>query len=306
MTADVADISVIVPAYRSAETIGRTLASIAAQTVKPACVIVVDDGSPDGTAEAARAMAGRMNGIDLIVLEQENAGAGAARNRALRSASMEFVAFLDADDAWLPEKIERSMDVLSQTASDLVSHDYVMIKGETESYINCARHFRGQADPFASLFLRGFIATSTIVVRREPIVAAGGFDETLPSGQDFDLWLALTAGRKVKFHVFGEALTRYHVIPGSITSRVASRRRCNLEILGRYGRVTGANVFSSLKTMALRAAIIQVQTMQAYAAQHKWTDALMTVFSTLPTLLSVPGSFRSKAPPRPDYLQEDA
>jgi len=306
MTTDVADVSVIVPAYRSTETIGRTLASIAAQALKPARVIVVDDGSLDGTAEVARGMADRMNGIDLVVLEQENAGAGAARNRALRAASTEFVAFLDADDAWMPEKLDRSMAVLRQTASELVSHDYVMIKGETESYINCARHFQGHADPFASLFLRGFIATSTVVARRAAIITVGGFDETLPSGQDFDLWLALTANHEFRFHVFAEALTRYHVIPGSITSQVANRHRCNLEILGRYGRVTGVNMFTSLKTMAQRAAIIQFQTTQAYAAQHKWTDALVTILLTLPTLLLVLVSFRLKASHRPDCFQEDA
>jgi teichuronic acid biosynthesis glycosyltransferase TuaG len=294
MMATTCDVSVIVPAYRSAQTIGRSLASIAAQTLRPVRVIVVDDGSTDGTAEAANVYAGQMNGIDLVVLQQDNAGAGAARNRALRAATTEFVAFLDADDEWLPDKLERSLSVLRETASDLVSHDYQMINGEMETVINCARHFHDQTDPVRSLYLRGFIATSTVVARRQPIMAVEGFDETLPSGQDFDLWLTLMAEHGVTFHVFSESLTRYYVMSGSITSQVEKRRQCNLEILRRYaGSVRGGKLTALLRTL-----IVQAQSTQAYLAQGKSLDALKTMVVTPFTLMSVLASSQVPSTPR--------
>ena len=104
-----ADVSVIVAAYQAAGTIGRALRSIAGQTLKPREVVVVDDGSSDGTFEAAESEAPNMNGIELRVFKTwENHGAGAARNRAIAESREPTLAFLDADDEWLPEKLERS------------------------------------------------------------------------------------------------------------------------------------------------------------------------------------------------------
>ena len=84
-----ADVSVIIPAYQSADTIGRALRSVAAQTLKPREVIVVDDGSTDCTHDAALAVNDDMNNIDLLVTRQDNAGAGAARNNAIGRARSE-------------------------------------------------------------------------------------------------------------------------------------------------------------------------------------------------------------------------
>lgn len=253
------------PAYQAANTVCRALTSIAAQTLKPVSVIVVDDGSRDDTLGTANTMIDKMGSISLVTIRQENAGAGAARNRALREANSEFVAFLDADDEWIENKLERSMQALRQSQCDLVSHDYLMVRDNQKSaYVNCARHYENSSNPKLSQFLRGYIATSTVVARRRAIVEAGGFDETLRSGQDFDLWLALLVHQNLSFQVFGEALTKYHVTPGSITSQVAMRRHCNLIILHRYARGISSSMVHALKATVLRALIIQIQTIQAY------------------------------------------
>jgi len=231
-----ADVSVVIPAYRARAHIGRALASVAAQTYKPRQVIVVDDGSGDGTFEAAEAMAGQMNGIALVVVRQENRGAGAARNRALGEATATYVAFLDADDEWMPEKIERSMKFFDGAPHLLVAHDYIRTEvNGTEHVIDCASRFRrAPRDPFAGLFRRGFIGTSTVIVRRDAVIAAGGFDDSLATAQDFDLWLKILAIDGATFTVFPEALTRYHVTDGSITSFTARRTACSLRIARRH------------------------------------------------------------------------
>ena len=99
------DVSVIIPAYRSAATIGRALDSVIAQTVKPIEVIVVVDGLADETYQLALNYEKKMGGISFIVLSQQRKGAGAARNKAISEARGKFVAFLDADDEWLIAEI---------------------------------------------------------------------------------------------------------------------------------------------------------------------------------------------------------
>ena len=133
------DISVVIAAYNAADTIGRALASVATQTVKPLEVLVIDDGSADATSEVASAMRNSMNGIELRLFTQQNAGAGAARNRGLAEAKGTFVAFLDADDAWLAGKVERCMSKLDETKDVLVAHDFIRIEASgNEVTINCA------------------------------------------------------------------------------------------------------------------------------------------------------------------------
>ena len=93
-------ISVIIAAYNAAETIAETLASIQIQTLAPLEILVVDDGSQDATARIARALGAR-------VISQTNAGVSAARNRGLAEAKGDWIAFVDADDRWRPERLER-------------------------------------------------------------------------------------------------------------------------------------------------------------------------------------------------------
>ncbi len=229
-----ADVSVIVPAYRAAATIGRALASVAAQTVKPRQVIVVDDGSPDGTAEAARACAGAMNGIDFKVGSQENKGAGAARNRALAEAEATYVAFLDADDEWLPQKLERSLARFDGPDKILVAHDVTFVEDGAERLQDCARHFLAAGDAYVALYRKGYIGTCTAVARRDAVRDVGGFDERLATAQDFDLWLKLLADPGARFEVFPGSLSRYHVGADSITRHTGRRLRCCLEVARRH------------------------------------------------------------------------
>lgn len=230
-----ADVSVVIPTYQAVETIGRALASVAAQSIKPLEIIVVDDGSKDGTFEAASALKNTMNGIKLKVFTQDNAGAGAARNKAVAEADGTYIAFLDADDEWEPEKIERSMAIIQEGDHVLVAHDCTRIESNgKQSRIDCARRFEEAADPLKSLYRQGYLGTSTVVVRREAILAAGSFDENLSTAQDFDLWLKILGRPGATFTVFAGALMKYHVSAGSITTFTARRLACTLRIAERH------------------------------------------------------------------------
>lgn len=275
-----ASVSVIVPAYRSASTIGRALSSVAAQTVKPLEVIVVDDGSDDDTFQTAEACRPLMTGVDFKVLRQENKGAGAARNLGIRAASGDWLAFLDADDEWLPEKLARSL--AHANGATLIAHDYIEIKNGQESVRDCCRHFKAASDIFTALFLRGFIPSITVLAKRDEVLAVGGFEESLPAAQDYDLWLKLLALDSARLVMFPEALSRYYVSGTGITSQVDRRRRCSLAVLARHARKVKRH---RLKAVLTRALIVQWEALLAHRGRKDYAGMFGTLALTPFTIL---------------------
>jgi teichuronic acid biosynthesis glycosyltransferase TuaG len=303
MAPEFADVSVVMPAYDVADTIGRALASIAAQTLRPREVIVVDDGSTDGTVAAVEAMAARMNGVRLRLFRQQNNGAGAARNRAIAEAAGKWLAFLDSDDEWLPTKLERSVAV--SEGSDLVmsSHNLIAVGKAGEHPIDSReRYLADPAHPFHTLFLRGFISSSTVLVRRDAVLTVGGFDATLRSAQDYELWLAVLADAGSRFVTFEDALLRYTLAEGGITSLIDRKYHCSLAILERHMGVLKRLGGPVLKLVALRTAIIHLEAVRGHRERGNHLRALAYAL-TLPFRLALvfaklPGAEGR----RPDFL----
>ena len=288
MPPEAADVSVIIPAYRARATIGRALESIAAQTLKPCEAIVVDDGSDDGTYEAATAQASALDGINAKVLRQEHRGAGAARNRALMEAACRYVAFLDADDEWLPDKLERSMERLAGTDYVLVAHDYLRLDPDgTEAVVECSKRFSAGGDAYVSLYERGYMPTCTVVALRSEVQAAGGFDTTLASGQDFELWLAMLKEPGTRFLVFGDALARYHIQRDGITSRTGQRLECCLRIAGRYAPELRSRPGSSLASLWFRIAAVHGEAISAHLARGHLGLAVLAMVRLPVSLLAL-------------------
>jgi glycosyltransferase involved in cell wall biosynthesis len=297
-TPDFADVTVIVPAWRAAKTIDRALDSIAAQTLKPRAVVVVDDGSPDDTFSKARAWRDRFNGIRLVVLRQDNAGPGAARNRALAEARTEFVAFLDADDEWLPEKLARSMACMKSGDYVLVAHDSVEVDGDRVMPIDCARRFRAAgATPYVGLYRRGFIDTATVLARTDVVRAAGGFDATLPNGQDFALWLAMLADPGARFLVFDEALSRYHRTPGSVMSHIDRRRRCCMAIARRHVFDLRRHPGLPLASLWFRTVAVHKEAFDAHRARNDMIAAMRTLLALPANLIAASAAYLFGRPP---------
>src|SRR5688572_28437661 len=185
-----ADVSIIIPAYNAAEFIGETLASVAAQTFTSHEVIVINDGSPD-TEELERELK-RYQG-ELQYIKQENRGAAAARNAGLRAARGELVAFLDADDRWLPSFLEEQLSFLKLSNADLVYSDALLfgespVHGRTFMELQPSR---GAVTPESLLAVDVTVLTSAVLARKQPILGVGLFDETIKRGHDFELWLRL-------------------------------------------------------------------------------------------------------------------
>ena len=171
-----ADVTVVVPAKDRAHLLGRALDSVAAQTLLPQAVLVVDDGSTDGTAGVARA-----HGADVIRLEQSG-GSGPARNRGIEAAGTTWVAFLDSDDAWDPGHLAALMVHAS-------GHVLVTAPGRRgDRLVGNALGRSVTLNPLSVLDPGAIVFTSGTAVRRDALLAAGLF-RPLPRAQDLDMWL---------------------------------------------------------------------------------------------------------------------
>lgn len=207
----VAPVTVIVPAFNAGPFLSITLQSVQQQTHVPERVVVVDDGSTDDTVAIAE-----QHGA--TVLRQENAGPGAARNRGLTAATTEFVAFLDADDWYVPDKLERSIAHLRELKAGCVCTDAWVVRGDRVERRKNDRRIVPVALTLELLLRGNPIVCSSIVARRDAVEAAGGFNEDpdLIACEDYDLWLRMSAREPIAY--LPEPMTFYRVHDGSLSS----------------------------------------------------------------------------------------
>jgi len=177
-------VSVIMPAYNAAPFIAAAIDSVLAQTYTQFELIVVDDGSTDETAHIVHSYGRRVRYIF-----QQNARQAAARNCGLRQASGELCAFIDADDIWLPEKLEKQVAFFKQHPEvGLVYCSMQMIDRGGNSLKECQANLRGEALSQILLGKLAGVGGSTSIVPRRVVEEIGGFDTSLPPCEDTDLF----------------------------------------------------------------------------------------------------------------------
>ncbi len=182
-------VSVVIPTFNCADFLVEAIRSVLAQTYEDYEIIVVDDGSTDHAEAALRPFGNRIRYI-----RQEPGGPSVARNRGILKARGELIAFLDADDLWRPTKLARQVEYLNHhPEAVLVYTDFTRGPNPGSNNDSRLRAYkpRDSADPFHALLEENFIATPTVMVRREALARSGLFDPTLKGSEDFDLWLRL-------------------------------------------------------------------------------------------------------------------
>lgn len=191
--------SVAIAAYNAAETIADTLHSVLAQTVPPAEIIVVDDGSTDDTVAIAR----RVSDI-ITVLTQPNAGCGSASTRAIRATNCDIVATVDADDLWQPHKMERQVALLQVSAARTL-------------VFAMHRQFRHGSTDMTSGEVRSGLTRSDLVVRRAVFDEVGAIIDPPGGRGDMIDWLARAREIGCVFKTVDEVLVMRRIIPGSLS-----------------------------------------------------------------------------------------
>lgn len=181
-------ISVIIPTYNRRQLLARAIHSVLRQSVQPLEIIVVDDGSTDGTGAWVQ-----REFPSVILLEQENHGVSAARNRGIDRAQGEWIALLDADDVWLPTKLEQQWSAIQSGVEVNICHteEQWIRNGKV---VPLPQKFKKQSGYIFALSLRHCaLSPSTVLLRREVLSDVGAFDESLQVCEDYDLWLRVTA-----------------------------------------------------------------------------------------------------------------
>ncbi|MCU0608241.1 MAG: glycosyltransferase [Chitinispirillaceae bacterium] len=188
-------VAVIIPTFNRAAVLERAVSSVLSQTFRDFELVIINDGSTDETENLSllKIPDPRLRVISL----PENHGVSFARNAGVRATTANWIAFLDSDDEWLPKKLERQISwVTSNPAIGICQTKEIWIRDGKR--VNPPRtHEKTGGDIFARSLERCMITPSSVMLSRELFNAAGGFDESLPACEDFDLWLKITCGHPV-------------------------------------------------------------------------------------------------------------
>lgn len=215
------DYSVVIPSYNCADYIAVAIRSAFAQSVPPRDIIVVDDGSNDDTEERLC----EFNDDDRVVyIKQKNKGVSFARNKAIAYSSSDLIAFLDADDYWHPEKMEKQLSLFRKNIGLVYSlrqcFDDAGLVDTDDKYHLASENI------IEKLLETNFICTSSAVVRRDCLLDVGLFNRDLSQGEDRDLWLRIAAAG-YDFSFAKEALVYYRLGGSASNLKNIDKRYCD-------------------------------------------------------------------------------
>lgn len=216
-----ARVDILIPAYNAAATLRDAIESVRAQTVRDIRIVVVNDGSKDETPAIAAAMAQQDPRVHLV--NTPNRGIVEARNEALRNATSEFIACLDADDIAFPHRLERELEYLAAHPDCVAVGSHVEHMDEHGAPLDGMQQptSPGDADPAKAPALEPYIIQSTLVARRAAVDAVGGYRH-VPNSEDSDLfWRLAERGALVNLT---DKLGRYRVHTASVSSSIVNGR----------------------------------------------------------------------------------
>ncbi len=235
-------VEIILPAFNAARFLPMALDSVVAQTFADWRILLVDDGSTDETAAIAAHYAERL-GPKLLYIHQENRGLPAARNTAIRHAEAEFLALLDADDVWLPQRLEASLKLFADRPE--IGLSYGLIEGIDSSgrvvgrFTGRKQHPEGWIAPL--IYMRTMdLPCPTVTFRRVCVEQVGLFDETLRATEDRDLWVRIAQHFQVA--CVPEVIAQYRTSPQAMTTDPERMLKAQLQFVQKHFRSPGCGV----------------------------------------------------------------
>ena len=220
------EVSIIIPTYNRAKSLGFAIQSILDQTYQDFEVIIVDDYSSDNTERIVR---GFQDQRISFIRHPENRGSGCARNTGIKRAKGRLIAFQDSDDIWLPSKLMKQIEALSKASDEVgvVYTGYIQKDSDVEKYFPESHVKEKQNNILRQLVKGNFVGTPTAIVKRECFEKAGMFDEELSNLEDWELWLRIA--KDYLFIFIDEPLViaslGYDSITRNLKARTASLER---------------------------------------------------------------------------------
>lgn len=227
MTEPAPTVSVVIPAYNVAWCVRKAVDSVLAQDWRDFEVVVVNDGSTDDTAAVLATY-----GHAIRVVDQPNGGMSNARNAGIRAARGEFIAFLDADDWWLPAKLGRQVALMREQPQLGFCSCAARVEGPDGDLLNLWRCPQRQGPLLPYLFQGGTSvpgSCSAVLAKRDLVIAAGAFDETLRGAEDPDLWIRLAA--ITDYACIDDPMVVILRRPGSVSRNLEAMRESTLRMM---------------------------------------------------------------------------
>jgi glycosyltransferase involved in cell wall biosynthesis len=214
-------VSVIIPTHNRAEFLRSAIASVLNQTFQDFEIIIIDDASKDHTQEV---IANFNDARIKVIHNQISKGAAGARNIGLINTSGEYIAFLDDDDEWLPEKLKIQTCLLDNSPSEVGGiYTYSFIKEKVSGRVLSIWNY--EIKEFSK---ENVITTSSVLLRRECFEKCGLFDENMPTGSDYDMWIRIS--ENFSFEIIKDALVNYYIHENRLSINYGKKIR-GLEIL---------------------------------------------------------------------------
>jgi glycosyltransferase involved in cell wall biosynthesis len=278
-------VSIVIPLYNQSQFVSGAIHSALNQTFKDLEVIVVDDGSTDSGCEVVASF-----GEKIKYIYQKNQGLAAARNTGIREAQGDFIGLLDADDQWLPNYLETMISLANQHPEASVY--YCCAQSMDLSGKNQPQLFGGPAlspdQIYPQLLRANFLIPSTILMRRAAVVAAGLFDQSLRSCEDWDLWLRMLPQHQ--FYGTSKCLVKYRLHGNSLSTHTSFMQNAIQTVIEKnFGPDDGQPQYWSQEKRRAYGGVYRYRTLTSVNRLNDWNSAasfLTKAFQTDPTLSS--------------------
>ena len=236
-------VSVIIATFNRSRFIRESIESVLSQTFNDYELIVVDDGSTDNTRAIVAGYGGRIR-----YFYKDHANQSAALNFGISQAEGEYIAFLDDDDLWLPEKLEKQMRIIDADRSvGLVAGEIYQVDVEGKITYHWGRRYSNPVT-FKFLFDYNVVNHSAALARKSLIVQAGGFDETLLTTQDYDLWLRVS--KLCKVHYINEPLAKIRIHPGNKRNNRIQKLKDRIRVISKDENMRGLGFWARRRRIA--------------------------------------------------------
>lgn len=246
-------ITVVIPVFNGADWLAEALQSVLRQSLLPNEILVINDGSTDNSAEIAQSFKG------VRVHTFENTGLSASRNRGIELASSKWIAFLDHDDVWEPEKLERQMKALkadSEADVCVTSRRYLLVgKTPHDIRIGDIQAVPNSESMVSYLYRRCFFAPSSVVARRSALRSIGGFDTSIKIVEDWDCWLRLEQAG-ARFVSCVEPLTLYRVQAQSMSRNAEAMYHGELRTYDRYVHARSHALYRPMRRLRFKGELL--------------------------------------------------
>jgi glycosyltransferase involved in cell wall biosynthesis len=261
-------VSIVMAAYNSAPYMPEAINSVISQSYPYWELHIINDGSKDNTAEVVRPF---LADPRIIYHEQENTGQARAKNRGLRAARGEFIAFLDADDKWSPDKLEKQLPVFKAHPEAGLVHTNVMLITESGEPLGSPQRSYPQGWISGDLLIDNRVNGMASIVRRECLEQVGIFDESLSMGIDYDLWLRISARYQILF--LDEVTYFYRQWAGQMSHRYEERMDNAIRIMEKFLREHPGVVPEDVVNTAW-AHTFTGRGYSRFRADRRWADAM--------------------------------